>query len=73
MGKLACPRLYKTIVYILSYIKYRYVKESSRWLIQKGRIDEAIDILQGIADENGKTVSPQIYESFRVITYNYYL
>lgn len=50
---------------IIIFIAPWFIKESSRWLIQKGRIDEAIDILKDIAEENGQNVSPLIYEAFR--------
>ena len=42
------------------------MKESSRWLITKGRIDEAVKILQDIAEENGREINPQLLESFKV-------
>ena len=35
---------------------YRYVPESPRWLIQKGRITEAMVILTRIAEFNRKPV-----------------
>jgi len=41
------------------------VKESSRWLITKGRIDEALIIVQQIAKDNGKDVNPAIYQAFK--------
>lgn len=42
------------------------VKESSRWLITKGRIEEALNILQEIAKENGRDVNPAIFNAFKV-------
>ena len=43
----------------------RFVKESSRWLITKGRIDEAIEILEHVAKENGKNVDPELMKSYK--------
>ena len=43
-----------------------FVKESSRWLITKGKIDEAVKIMMEIAKENGKEVNPTIVQSFKV-------
>ena len=51
---------------IIIFIAPWFIKESSRWLIQKGRIDEAMEILKGIAKENGQNVSPMVYDSFKV-------
>jgi len=49
----------------LIFIAPWFVKESSRWLITKGRIDEALIILQEIAKTNGKDVSPEVFQTFK--------
>ena len=41
------------------------MKESSRWLITKGKIDEAIKILEEIGKENGKEVDPRLMKSYK--------
>ena len=45
-----------------------FVKESSRWLITKGRIEEALKIVKDIAKMNGKDVNPAIFNAFKVNT-----
>ena len=42
-----------------------FIKESSRWLITKGKIDQAIDTMLEIAEENGQTVNQAIVQSFK--------
>jgi len=42
-----------------------FVKESSRWLITKGRIEEALKIVKDIAKMNGKDVNPAIFNAFK--------
>ena len=41
------------------------MKESSRWLITKGKIDEAIKILEEIGKENGKEIDPRRMKSYK--------
>ena len=41
------------------------MNESSRWLITKGKIDEAIKILEEIGKENGKEVDPRLMKSYK--------
>ena len=48
-----------------SVMYHRFVRESSRWLITKGKIDKAVNILEKIAKENGKEVNPELMESFK--------
>ena len=43
-----------------------FIKESSRWLITKGRIDEAMNIVQEIAKTNGKEVDQIVFDAFKV-------
>lgn len=43
----------------------RFLKESSRWLIGKGRVDEAIAILKSIAKTNGKEADDQFLETYK--------
>ena len=45
---------------------FRVFKESSRWLISKGKINEAIDILEQIAKQNGKEINVELMESYRI-------
>ena len=47
------------------HITFRFLKESSRWLITKGKIDEAIKILEEIGKENGKEVDPRLMKSYK--------
>jgi len=49
----------------LIFVAPWFIKESSRWLITKGRIDEALTIVQEIAKTNGKEVSPLIFQTFK--------
>ncbi|XP_049861668.1 solute carrier family 22 member 13-like [Schistocerca gregaria] len=49
-----------TIGVILFYIGDRYLPESPRWLINKGRTEDAYEVLERIAHTNGKTLSPDI-------------
>ena len=50
----------------LIFVAPWFVKESPRWLITKGRIDEAMNIVQEIAKTNGKDVNPIIFNKFKV-------
>lgn len=50
---------------VLIFAAPYFIKESSRWLVTKGKIDQAIDTMLEIAQENGKTVSPTIVQSFK--------
>ena len=45
---------------------FRIFKESSRWLITKGRVDDAMDILLQIAKENGKEINIELIASYRM-------
>ena len=45
---------------------FRVFKESSRWLISKGKINEATDILEQIAKQNGKEINVELMESYRI-------
>ena len=54
-----------TVISDLHTYFLRFVKESSRWLITKGRIDEAIEILEHVAKENGKKVDPELMKSYK--------
>ena len=47
------------------HISFRFLKESSRWLITKGKIDEAIKILEEIGKENGKEVDQRLMKSYK--------
>ena len=47
------------------HITFRFLKESSRWLITKGKIDEAIKILEEIGKENGKVIDPTLMKSYK--------
>jgi hypothetical protein len=51
----------------LIFIAPWFVQESCRWLVTKGRIDEAVVILEKIAEENGRAVNASIYEKFKVL------
>ncbi len=42
-----------------------FVKESPRWLICKGRIDEAVGILEDIAKENGQELDSNLVKNFK--------
>ncbi len=42
------------------------VPESSRWLVQKGRINEAAEILKKCAASNDKVIDPSILNEFKV-------
>ena len=44
------------------------MRESSRWLITKGRIDEAMEILEGIAKTNGKETDKGMMDRFKVFS-----
>ena len=50
----------------LIFIAPWFVKESSRWLITKGRIEEALIIVKEIAKTNGKDVSPEVFQTYKV-------
>ena len=50
----------------LIFVDPWFVKESPRWLITKGRIDEAMNIVQEIAKTNDKDVNPTIFNRFKV-------
>ena len=50
----------------LIFVAPCFVKESSRWLITKGRIEEAMTIIQEIAKTNRKEVNPVIFQTFKV-------
>ena len=41
--------------------------ESARWLISKGKVEQAVAVLRKIAKTNGKDVPDQVFESFEVM------
>ena len=40
--------------------------ESARWLIGKGKIEKTVAILKKAAQVNGKSLSPEVINEFRV-------
>ena len=51
---------------VLIFAAPYFVKESSRWLITKGKINEAIEIMLEIAEINGNEVNHVMVQSFKV-------
>ena len=51
---------------IIFLLCFRFIKESSRWLVTKGRIDEAMSILKDIAKQNGKEIDPELFNSYQL-------
>ena len=42
------------------------MNESVRWLVGKGKIDRAVNILKVIAKRNGRQVEDDVWNSFEV-------
>ena len=53
------------IANIATNCQFRFLKESSRWLITKGKIDEAMKILEQIGKENRREINPELMKSYR--------
>ena len=47
-----------TAPYFIGLVFYKFVPESVRWLRLKGKVNEAIEIFEKIADWNGKEMNP---------------
>ena len=41
-----------------------FVHESARWLISKGKVDKAVDVLRKIAKTNKKEVPDEVFKNF---------
>ena len=53
------------IANIATNCQFRFLKESSRWPFTKGKINEAIKILEEIGKENGKEIDPRRMKSYK--------
>ena len=43
-----------------------FVHESARWLISKGKVDKAVEVLRKIAKTNKKNVPDEVFKNFEV-------
>lgn len=59
----ACSR---SIAYSKIRQIFRFLPESPRWLLSKGRFEEALKILDTLAKVNGKTVPPYVKQKLKV-------
>ncbi|XP_050683824.1 carcinine transporter-like [Leptidea sinapis] len=56
-----------TSIPMLSAIIFPFIlPESPRWLLSKGRIDEAINIIKRIGEINKKEIAPKLLEQFKI-------
>ena len=50
----------------ITFLLRRVMPESARWLIGKGKIEKTVAILKKAAQVNGKSLSPEVINEFRV-------
>lgn len=54
-----------SVPFILYYFYWFVLPESPRWLLAKGRFDEALKILKDLAQTNGKELPPNVEQSLK--------
>ncbi|XP_045471944.1 carcinine transporter isoform X2 [Harmonia axyridis] len=54
-----------SVPFILYYFYWFVLPESPRWLLAKGRFDEALKILEDLAKTNGKELPPSVIQSLK--------
>ncbi|XP_017864000.1 PREDICTED: carcinine transporter [Drosophila arizonae] len=57
--------LYGCIPLAFGFVSFCCLPESARWLVSRGKIDDAIDILKRVAARNKRVVPPVYWKRFR--------